>query len=62
MYVKKEISFLNNAAGSAAELRCAFDIAGRLGYLEEGIIDEEEVYCDEIIRMLVGLIKAKSKT
>ncbi|MBL9212902.1 MAG: four helix bundle protein [Opitutaceae bacterium] len=57
---KDSVRFFYIAKGSAAELRSQLDLASRVGLLAQGdfvILDQQ---CEEISRMLRGLIKARS--
>lgn len=60
---KEFVRFLQIAKGSANELECQIMIAYRVGYLAEELQTKLIKQCDEIIKMIVSLIKAiKSKS
>ncbi|MFN3560102.1 MAG: four helix bundle protein [Hyphomicrobiales bacterium] len=52
------IQFVGIARGSLAELETLFVVAGRLGYLEDGVLDHLLNDVAEIGRMLTGLMQS----
>ncbi|WP_035178896.1 four helix bundle protein [Alkalihalobacterium bogoriense] len=57
LYVKKRFSFLNNAIGSANEFKCWLDIALQQNYIDSDTFNELEEKADEIIRILLKILK-----
>ena len=57
LYIKKQISFLNNALGSAAETRHWLIIALDNNYFSQTEYEMLESKLIEITKMLIGLIK-----
>ena len=55
------VRFLYMAKGSAAELISQADIALGVGYLERADAEKLIVACDEVSRMLRGLIKQREQ-
>jgi len=57
---KDSVRFFYIAKGSAAELRSQLDLASRVGLIAPGNFEPLDRQCEEIARMLRGLIKARS--
>ena len=57
LYKKKQITFLNNALGSASELRHWLVVALDNGYISEEEYNKLEQQTIEIIKMLLGYIR-----
>lgn len=58
---KDFIRFLNIAKGSTAELLTQLVIAKEIGYINEQQYEMFYEKCTEVTKMLMGLIKSKSK-
>lgn len=50
--------FLGNARGSVYELRTQFELAGDLGFLDRNSVQIVTEQCDEVTRLLNGLISS----
>ncbi|GLG01712.1 hypothetical protein Alches_17520 [Alicyclobacillus hesperidum subsp. aegles] len=62
LYPRKQIMFLSNALGSLQETRCFLELSLRLGYIDADTHTKLDKESEELIRMLVGMIKkVKSK-
>ncbi|EPZ53084.1 four helix bundle protein [Alicyclobacillus acidoterrestris] len=62
LYPRKQMAFYSNALGSLQETRCFLELSLRLGYIEQGVFDKLDAEAQELVRMLVGMIKrVKSK-
>jgi four helix bundle protein len=57
---KDSVRFFYIAKGSAAELRSQLDLATKVGLLSEKEFVELDSLCEEVAKMLRGLIKARS--
>ncbi len=57
---KDAIRFFYIAKGSAAELRSQLDLANRVGLLPQSNFEVLDARCEEVAKMLRGLIKARS--
>jgi four helix bundle protein len=57
---KDAVRFFYIAKGSAAELRSQLDLALKIGLLAEREFTDLDSLCDEVAKMLRGLIKARS--
>lgn len=57
LYKKKEISFANNALGSAGETKHWIEMAYTLDYIDKKLYDEIIYEIDEIIKLIIGYIK-----
>lgn len=57
---KEAVRFLYIAKGSLAELITQFEISKEIGYIDEKQLNELEVKCSRIGKMLGSLIKARS--
>jgi four helix bundle protein len=57
---KDSIRFFYMAKGSAAELRSQLDLATRVALLSKDKFDSLDSRCEEVAKMLRGLIKAHS--
>jgi four helix bundle protein len=57
---KDVVRFFHIAKGSTAELRSQLDLAMKIGLLAEKEFTELDSLCDEVAKMLRGLIKARS--
>ena len=55
---REYIHFLYNARGSLEELRYHFLLAKDLGFMDPDVYSEKESECEEISRMLNGLIQS----
>jgi four helix bundle protein len=53
------VRFLNIAHGSLCEVETQIELARRFGYLNDSKVDELSQACEEIGRMLRGLIKSQ---
>jgi len=60
-YLKKEISHLYNALGSANESLSWIELAYKLKYINQDTYSELTFLFEEVIKMLHGLIKSKNK-
>lgn len=58
---KDAVRFFYIAKGSLAELRTQIQIASEVNLMKQNVFDEIESECQEIGKMLGGLIKARSK-
>lgn len=58
LYHKKTISFLNNALGSASEVKDWLDTSLSLGYINQAVYNELTEKTTEIIRMTIGYLKS----
>jgi len=56
------VRFMYIAKGSLAELRSQLDLAARIGLLPEETFIETDQRCEEVARILRGLIKARSNS
>lgn len=56
-YFAKQYAFLNNALGSASEVRCHLEHAFRRGYISKEKFDELDEETVTIIKMLLGMMK-----
>jgi len=56
---KDAVRFFYFAKGSLAELRTQIEIAHEIGYLEKDMFDKLEADCEEIGKMIGGLIKVR---
>lgn len=56
-YLAKQYSFLNNAIGSANEVRSHFENAYRKEYISKEKYDELEKDAEIIIKLLIGMMK-----
>jgi len=56
-YLAKQYSFLNNALGSANEVRCHLEFAYRREYITKQKFEELDSETQEIIKMLLGMMK-----
>ena len=62
LYPRKQMMFLSNALGSLQETRCFLELSLRLGYIDGETHTKLDKESEELIRMLVGMIKrVKSK-
>jgi four helix bundle protein len=59
---KDSVRFMYIAKGSLAELRSQLDLAARIGLLPEETFIETDQRCEEVARILRGLIKARSNS
>jgi four helix bundle protein len=57
---KDSVRFLYIAKGSLAELITQLEIAKEIGYIDEDQLNELEIKCSKIGRMLGSLIKSRS--
>ena len=57
LYPRKQMMFLSNALGSLQETRCFLELSLRLGYIDTETHTKLDKESDELIRMLVGMIK-----
>lgn len=53
----KQYNFLNNALGSASEVRCHLEHAFRRGYISKETHEELELETQTIIKLLLGMMK-----
>jgi four helix bundle protein len=56
--VRETVHFLHIAKGSCAEMRTQLIIAGRVGYIEQPMVEEMLITAERVSRMLHGLIKS----
>jgi len=54
--------FLAQARGSLYELETQLQLAGDLGYIDSNIVAELSTQCDEVAKLLNGLLGAIEKT
>ena len=54
---KERLHFLEIANGSLMEVMCQIEVALLLGYINQQLFDEYELYIDETAKMLIGLRK-----
>ncbi|MCR5679229.1 MAG: four helix bundle protein [Prevotella sp.] len=52
---KERVHFLEIANGSLMEVMCQLEVATLLGYINQQQFDEQEIFVNETIKMLVGL-------
>lgn len=57
LYVKKRFSFLNNAIGTANEVKCWLDISLQQKYIDQETLIEIDEQINEILRMLLKILK-----
>ena len=57
LYPRKKMMFLSNALGSLQETRCFLQLSLDLGYIDTETHTKLDKESDELIRMLVGMIK-----
>jgi four helix bundle protein len=57
---KDSVRFFFIAKGSVAELRSQLDLATKVGLMSEKEFAEMDLLCEEVAKMLRGLIKARS--
>jgi four helix bundle protein len=57
---KDSVRFFYMAKGSVAELRSQLDLCRQIGLLPEKEFAELDLLCEEVAKMLRGLIKARS--
>lgn len=57
IFIKKEISFLNTALGSASEVKCWIEIAQRQKYISQETCERLEGLVQEIVKLIIGMIK-----
>lgn len=57
---KEAVRFFYIAKGSLAEIITQFEIAKDIGYIDEKQLDEIEIKCNKIGKMLGSLIKSRS--
>ena len=56
-YISKQYNFLNNALGSASEVRCHLEHAYRRRYISKETYEELEIETQTIIKLLLGMMK-----
>lgn len=62
LYPRKEMAFYSNALGSLQETRCFLELSLRLEYVDQVTYSKLDAEAEELIKMLVGMIKrVKSK-
>lgn len=57
LYVKKEMTFISTAIGSAGEMKCWYEHCLNLGYISKDTFDKLDSDTTEIIKMLIGYAK-----